>query len=371
MEHWNNESLYFNGDDFFRSIIENIRSAKRSIDVETYIFARDRFTERIEKELITASKRGVRVRILVDGIGALSWIGRWNDELLTSGCEVRVFHPVRFSLFEAGRVFLRINKRDHRKVWLIDEVKAWVGSMNIASEHLIEYRGDAAWRDTAISVSGEPIWILQEAFQRTWEKSESFPRGPSLRRVFKLKKPLPKNSIVRLNDTRRLRKAGNRELRKKVRNALTRVWFVNPYFAPGPFFLSSIIKSKQNGCDVKLLVPRVSDVFFMKWVAQSYYGALLKVGIEVYEYQPRFLHAKSVIIDNWATVGTSNLNTRSFRHDLEVDLVTTLPATLEALVTQFRKDLADSRQIQLEEWNRDRWVNRLGRVIAYLFGKWI
>lgn len=371
MVQWDQEQPYFNGDDFFRVIIENIRSAQTTIDLESYIFARDPFTERIENELVTAAKRGVKIRILVDGIGAMSWLGRINQELLETSCQIRVFHPVRFSVFEAGRVFLRINKRDHRKVWLIDEQKAWVGSMNIASEHLREFRGDDAWRDTALGVTGESIWILREAFQRTWDKSEPYPHNPTWKRVFKLRKRLPKNSVVRLNDSRRLRKAGTRDLRKRVRSARHRVWLINPYFAPNPFFLSAVIKSKHNGCDVKLLVPRVSDVFFMKWVAQSYYGALLKVGIEVYEYQPRFLHAKSVVIDDWATIGTSNLNSRSFRHDLEVDLVVTKPATLEALISQFQKDLSESRQIQLQEWNRERWVNRLGRVIAYLFGKWI
>ncbi len=371
MAQWEHEKLFFSGDEFFRTIIENIRSAKISIDLETYIFALDTFTKTIELELINAAKRGVKVRILVDGIGSMSWLGRWNAELLTSGCEVRVFHPVRFSLFEASRVFLRINQRDHRKVWLIDGVKAWVGSMNITSEHLREFRGDAAWRDTSIEVSGESLWILREAFQGTWNKSEPYPRKASWRSIFKLRKPLPKNSIVRLNDSRRLRKAGTLDLRRRVRSAATRVWITNPYFAPNPFFLSALITAKHYGCDVKLLVPTVSDVFFMKWVAQSYYGALLKVGVEVFEYQPRFLHAKSVIIDNWATVGTSNLNTRSFRHDLEVDLVVTMPATLETLVSQFQNDLRESRQIGLQEWHRERWLNRLGRVIAYLFGKWI
>lgn len=371
MVQWEHEKLYFNGDEYFQAIVENVRSAQKSIDVETYIFARDPFTEKIEIELIKAAKRGIKVRILVDGIGAMSWIGRWNSELLTSGCEVRVFHPIRFSLFEAGRVILRINRRDHRKVWVIDDNRAWVGSMNITSEHLREYRGNAAWRDTSLEVTGRSIWILREAFQRTWDKSEPYPIRSSWRRVFKLRKPLPKNSIVRLNDSRRLRKAGTLDLRRKIKRASSRVWITNPYFAPSPFFLAALIKAKQHGCDVKLLVPTVTDVFFMKWVAQSYYGALLKVGIEVFEYQPRFLHAKSVIIDHWATIGTSNLNTRSFRHDLEVDLVVTKNETLASLISQFQIDLTESRQIHLKEWHRERWVSIFGRLIAYLFGRWI
>jgi len=371
MLQWEHEKPYFNGDEFFKDVIENIRSAKRTIDLETYIFARDAFTKLIESELIQAAKRGVKVRILVDGIGAMSWIGRWDDQLLTSGCVVRVFHPVHFSIFKAGRVFLRINRRDHRKVWIIDDYKAWVGSMNITSEHLREFRGDSAWRDTALHVHGEAVWILREAFQRTWDKSEPHPTKSDWKRVFKLRKRLPKNSIVRLNDNRRLRKAGSMTLRNKVKRAQKRVWITNPYFAPNPFFLSALVKAKHNGCDVKLLVPTVTDVVFMKWVAQSYYGTLLKAGIEVYEYLPRFLHAKSVIIDDWATIGTSNLNTRSFSHDLEVDLVVTKQTTLEALDTQFQKDLSQARRIELHEWHRERWVSLLGRVIAYLFGKWI
>lgn len=371
MLQWEHEKPYFSGDEFFKDIVANIRSAKQTIDLETYIFARDAFTKVIETELIQAAKRGVKVRVLVDGIGAMGWIGRWQDDFLSSGCQVRVFHPVKFSIFEAGRVFLRINRRDHRKVWIIDEHKAWVGSMNLACEHLREFRGDKAWRDTSLHVQGEAVWILREAFQRTWDKSEPYPPKADWKRVFKLRKRLPKNSIVRLNDSRRLRKAGSLALRKRVKEAKQRVWITNPYFAPNPFFLSALVKAKQHGCDVKLLVPTVTDVFFMKWVAQSYYGSLLKVGIEVYEYLPRFLHAKSVIIDEWATIGTSNLNTRSFRHDLEVDLVVTKQNTLESLETQFKHDLTQARRIELQEWHRERWVNRMGRIIAYLFGKWI
>lgn len=371
MLQWEYEKPYFNGDDFFNDVIANIRQARLSIDLETYIFARDSFTEVIEMELIKAAQRGVKVRILVDGIGALSWIGRWSNHLISSVCQIRVYHPVRFSIFQASRNLITLNRRDHRKVWIIDQTKAWVGSINITSDHLKKYRGEAAWRDTSLAVSGEAVWILREAFERTWDRAEPYPRRLTWKRVFKLRKRIPKNSIVRLNSSRRLRKFGSSDLRKRVRRAHKRVWITNPYFAPNPFFISALVKAKQNNCDVKLLVPMVTDVFFMKWVAHSYYGSLLKVGIEVYEYQPRFLHAKSVIIDNWATVGTSNLNTRSFRHDLEVDLVVTHEKTLAALESQFLEDLKHSVRIELESWRKSRWVNRLGRLIAYLFGKWI
>lgn len=371
MAQWEFEKPYFSGDEFFKSVIEAIRSAKKSIDLETYIFARDAFSRRIETELIDAIRRGIAVRILVDGIGALGWIDRWNEQIPKLGGQIRVFHPVRFSILQAGRVLLRINQRDHRKIWIFDEQLAGVGSMNISSDHLVEFRGDLAWRDTALMVKGGEVRVLTQAFNRTWDKSEPYPPKRNWRRVFTLRRRLPKNSIVRLNDSRSLRKWSTKDLRKRIRLAKNRVWITNPYFAPSPFFLSSLIRAKEYQADVKLLVPTVSDVFFMKWVAHSYYGSLLKAGIEVYEYQPRFLHAKSVIIDNWATIGTSNLNTRSFRHDLEVDLVVTQESTLKMLENQFLEDLKQSQRIELRHWKKNQWINRLGRLISYLFGRWI
>lgn len=375
---WDSEKVYFDGDSFFGDLIQAIEQAKSSITVESYIFTKDEFTAKIESILAAAAARGVSVRMVVDGIGASTWIGRWDKNLFSAGVLLRIYHPLIWSTLFSLRRFLRLhrfisnmNRRNHRKVWIIDDKTAWVGSMNITGVHLESYFGSNAWRDTGIRVEGSEVQLLTEAFENVWARSHT-PEGK--RRWLERFKPRRdfREALVRLNFNRKLRRQSTRDFLRRLKTAQQRIWITNPYFVPSTMLLATLVRAQRRGVDVKLLVPQQSDVFFMKWVATSFYSPLLQNGIKVYEYLPRILHAKSVLIDNWATVGTSNMNTRSILHDLEVDIVVTHDESKNALEKRFLQDLESSEEVRHATMGRSRiWASYLGRIVTFLARNWI
>jgi cardiolipin synthase len=181
-----------------------------------------------------------------------------------------------------------------------------------------------------------------------------------------------RESLVRLNFTARLRRRSVGDFLARVRAARERVWIANPYLVPSPAALLALKRAKLAGADIKILVPRRSDVFFMHWVATAFYIPLARAGAEIYEYLPRFLHQKSVIVDEWATVGTSNMNARSLHHDLEVDIVLSRAENTNALALAFQSLLRDAERVDQIPLTWPNWLKGfLGRAIALLFKNWI
>lgn len=364
---WQSERLIFDGDEFFSDLARSIESAQVSVSIETYIFRPDPIGRRIEQLLKRAAKRGLEVRLLVDGIGSLGWIDYRAPDLEISGVKVRIYHPVtwghivpRWDHPNAPTLAARLNRRTHRKIAIIDGKIAYVGSVNMTAEHSREITGPLAWRDTTLRVHGGPIEDLVRAFDNVWLRSHDTSGKRKWTESLPIK-PLPKpNALLRLNYTVRLRSRGAKELLVTMRSARHKLWITNAYFAPSGKFVRAILTAAQNGADVRLLVPRHSDVFFMPWVSTSHYKRLLKAGVRIYEYLPRFLHSKTMVIDDRALVGTSNLNRRSLFHDFEVDLYASLKETHDELERKFLEDLESAEEIK----------SAPGGPLAF-FGRWI
>lgn len=376
---WLRETLYFDGDSYFSDMIRAIDSASATIELETYIFYPDAMGNWMADRLEAAARRGVRVRLLVDGIGALSWIHHWPQSLRDAGVEIRIWKPVRLwtllshvatSLLQRrySAFLLHHNRRTHRKYCVIDEGRAFVGSHNIAANHLQRFSGAKAWRDTGIEVAGPELSVLLKAFNLAWDRSHT----PEGRRRWFWQRRLPRlnlQSPVRLNFTHRLRRHFRRDLLTRIRGAKERVWITNAYLTPTTPLVTALLHAVRRGRDVRLLVPSTSDVFFMRWVATSFYGALLEGGVRIFEFQPSFLHAKSVVIDDWAMVGTSNLNRRSFLHDLEVDIVVSKSENRARMAEQFNIDLQSAREVTSIEWHGKRWTRFLGQLFSYILSR--
>jgi len=178
---WASERLVFDGDQFFAELLADIAQARTSVLLETYIYANDAIGQRVADALTAAMARGVHVRLLVDGAGAHSWIIAHGSELAKRGVPVRVYHPTPFLMLRfLGRasnllslvpLLLKLNRRDHRKVCVIDERLAWVASFNVSSCHCRSIVGDKEWRDTAARVEGAAVAELSAAFAHTWQRS--------------------------------------------------------------------------------------------------------------------------------------------------------------------------------------------------------
>ncbi len=380
---WQNEELFFRGDAYFSELERGLDRAKTSIDFETYIFEDDVLGKKICAALQRASMRGVAVRLLVDGVGASNWIQTASRSLLESMVEVRVFHPLPWLLLphafwnisvlaKAYGFLVKANRRNHRKVCLIDHAHAFVGSLNVSSCHIESYAQSESWRDTGAHVVGDTVKEFERAFEIAWTESwritQDWLRPPAL---FRKRPSVVGSGLVRLNHTRTLRKAGYNRLLDLLLRARKRIWITNAYFVPPGSLLRTLAACAQQGTDVRILVPAKSDVFFMPWVAAAFYYALLKAGVRLYEYLPRVLHAKTILLDQLAFVGSSNLNQRSYKHDLEADVVLRFEHSLQNLEDAFLADLTFAREITIKEWQDKPWWQKLLGRIALLLRYWL
>ena len=385
---WSREELFFAGDAFFEAVLSEIEKAQRSIEIETYIFEPGELANRMVDSLILAAGRGVQVRVLVDGIGSPQFSSVFGDRLQKGGVSTRIFHALPWDRwayrFDSSGWFMRtlhlirlINQRDHRKLYLIDRKIAFLGSMNVSDEHLVSVRGDRAWKDVSVRVEGRPILWINLAFRTVWESVSRLSSLRSRRRLARqfrtwIKKTAhQKNragrSWVEVNVSRQNRRLKSRKLVMRMRQARTRVWLTNPYFVPSRRLLKTLIDCGKRGIDIRLLLPKHSDIIFMPPLARGYYPKLLKAGVKIYEYLPSILHAKTALIDDWGRVGSSNLNHRSWIHDLELNVVLGQKESLAQLEASYEMDLVSSRPMTLIEFNRLPWEQRLLGQLAFMF----
>jgi cardiolipin synthase len=318
---WSREVVYFDSKSYFSDLFSFIDSARSSIEIETYIFELDEVGNELFHRLQKATDRGVRVRVILDGVGTWFTQGKIGQSLKKARVEVKIFHP--FKIF--GIALSQFNKRLHRKVVILDRKIVFTGSFNITAQPN---------RDTGVRLEGGGVLDFSNAFDRLWGRR--FRRGEESRGV-----PIQ----VRLNESKRLRRLCNHDLSRRIHSAESRVWITNAYFVPPFFLLRDLCEAGLRGRDVRLILPGKPDHRYMKWLSQAFYRTLLLSGVRIFEYQKIFLHAKTWIIDEWVMVGSTNLNHRSLIHDLEVDVVLNSVDSKSALEKQFAKDLEDSTEL--------------------------
>lgn len=378
---WAQETLYFDGDKYFASLIEAIDSAQHEILLESYIYDLDTVGIRILQHLESAAARGVTVRVLVDGIGSFNWLTQLRLECRKKKLLFRVYHPLPFRLSVMRRIswkrlskmlvlFRRINKRNHRKSITIDQSMAFLGSFNISQVHSKKMMGLKAWRDSGVFVRGPSVSFLRQDFLRAWSQSKFESQSDSSNWV-RRKTRMSKTGLIRLNSRIRWRYSLLRDLNSKMNSAQKRILITNGYFLPRQSVLRGLKRAARRGVYVGLCIPAKSDIWFVKAAAKSLYLRLLNSGVHIYEYQPTVLHAKTLIIDDWATVGSHNLNHRSLIHDLEVEAVLTSEKSIEELILQWDSDVKNSVPIFKKDLGKiGIWQQFLSRF-AYWFRYWI
>jgi cardiolipin synthase len=359
---WHKEQLFIDGDAYFSALFSAIERASESIYLESYIFEWDALGQRMVDALLDARERGVDVRVLVDGVGSASFVGkalRWAHE---RGLNCRVHHPLPWHIiprFAFGRglapktlikIFSYANRRNHRKMIVIDGSHAFVGSLNISAVHCESLWGARAWHDLGVRIDGSACEDLRLSFLKLWNKSWRMSgRGgvlrPPLPFVVNSRVSIPEIDWIVRNDGRALRHRALSLRLKTIRQAERRVWIATAYFVPASQLLRALMAAARRGVDVRILLPRMSDVDFMPWISRSFYESLIKYGVKVYEFSPRILHAKAMISDDICWIGSSNLNHRSVLHDFELDVLLTSKAVVSKLEESFRSDFVNALQI--------------------------
>ena len=350
-QYWQQVDFFHDEKTFIETLLKAVDQAKSSIYIEFYIFAFDRLGQRFLSALRAARWRGVYVQLLVDGVGSQADLDKIEAFCIDSNISFRVFRPLpwtsrffrklpRAMWFRVGSWLRKINRRNHRKLVVLDETEAFLGSFNMVENN---------WRDSAVKLRGSGVKALLAAHKLAWFKSRRlgfFRRRPlrTLRQQLKLVNP-----FVRINATQKLRSKFYREFLHRIHKAEKRIYLVTPYFLPKRSLVRRLKKAAQRNIDIKIILPDRSDIPFLKWASFFIIRLLERNGAQFYEYQPTILHAKYYIIDDWATLGSHNLNHRSFLHDLECEAVLTEPKELNHLVKQFQIDLENSNLALFEK----------------------
>jgi cardiolipin synthase len=380
---WDSIQLYFSGDEYFRDLIHSIHAAKDEIILESYIFDMDPIGLRVLKALSMAQSRGVKVQILVDGVGSFNWIWSLREYCKVHNLHLRIYHPIplkadilrKISWRNLRRILFllrRVNKRLHRKVILIDRRVAFAGSMNISQVHTKEFLTKQAWRDTGVRMTGSPLVHLRKACLKAWVTARA-EHAALPQSLFNLTPRLQQHpgEVLRLNSNLKWRYFLLRDLNRRIRTSQSRILITNAYFLPRPSVLRALIKAAQRGVYVGLCLPAVTDVPIVRWASRSLYNRLLRAGVHIHEYQQKVLHAKTLIIDDWATVGSHNLNHRSLTHDLEVEVALTEKQWVDTLANQWEADLKNSKPITSMDIGRLMLWERIIARLAYWFRYWL
>ena len=366
---WVTEDLYLDGDAFYDALIDEIETATQSVDMEVYTFEPGLLAERLCDSFERASLRGVRVRLTFDHWGSSAFDTELHHRLIHAGVKIRIFrglpwkmvNPKQSGLLTGRRAWIpqvlkriaNINRGFHRKVTIIDEQAAWVGSLNVSDVHLKEVNGATAWADAGIRVSGPEVQVLSNAFKRTF--GENVPKG---------RKSSP--CLLVLNDSRFLRGRMNRRFRERIESASARVWIQTPYFLPPRRLLRALCSSAKKGVDVRILVPSKNDYRFIRWMSHQVMEILVRNGVKIFEHTTVFTHKKILLVDDAVFLGSVNFNHRSFLHDLEVEITVTHSSSKALIENSFRQAEKDSQPLTLRRLaaipNR---LKILGRILLF------
>ncbi len=308
-------ALYDDGDTLYDAMVQAIESARHHVHLEYYIWQDDRAGARLRDALAAAAKSGVQVRLLVDTVGSNKTHDRFFLPIEAAGGEVAWFNRPHLKKLRRLRY---VNFRSHRKILIADGRVAFTGGMNVTDDHSRAANGDAAWRDTHLRFEGAPAAQLQRVFLDDWV----FARGACeiLPAFFPdcAQAGGPFVQVVASGPDQETW-AIQRLLFNAIANARSSIRLTTPYFVPDEPMLAALVAAALRGVSVRILVPKKGDSILVSAAARSYYDELAKVGIEIWEYGPPMLHAKTSVFDDIVSVvGTANVDNRSFRLNFEV-----------------------------------------------------
>lgn len=333
-----------NGEETFEQILKALKEANHHIHLEYYIVRHDLIGNQIKDLLIEKAKQGIKVRFLYDAVGSWQLSKQYVNELRKAGVEMVAFGPVRLPFLNS-----KFNFRNHRKIVVIDGTVGFVGGLNIGDEYLGRDSYFGFWRDTHLMLSGEAVRTLQLIFLQDWY----YMTKQSLLTVEYLSPELQENihggvQLIAGGPDNELSVIKNIFF-SMITSAEKSVWISTPYFIPDEDIFSAIKIAALSGLDVRILVPQRPDKRLVFHASRSYFPELLESGVKVYEYTKGFMHSKLVIVDGeLASIGTSNMDMRSFHLNFEVNAFMFHTRSTRKLVCDYVNDIEDAAQIDYE-----------------------
>jgi cardiolipin synthase len=356
----NGARLLENGDAGFGAMLEAIRGARRSINLETYIFDHGEVATQFADAMAERARAGVEVRLLVDSFG--SSLGPLQQRLRDAGARVFEYKPLRiYSIFTAG-------KRTHRRILTIDGGVGFTGGFGFDNRWKGDARGPEEWRDTMIRVEGPVVAELQHIFLEDWlhttgevlNGDRQFPQitagGDKLAQAISSSRT-DQSSIAKL------------VFYMAIQAARARIWIENAYFVPDRQIREGLVRAAARGVDVKVIVPgRYMDVPSVRLASRFRYGELLDGGVQVYEYQPTMMHNKVMVVDSvWASIGSINFENRSMRKNAEVSVTIYDKAFAAEVEHMVERDLGRCEVLSKQAWKKRGLLPRIGELFFWLF----
>lgn len=357
----NNEvDSFTNGQDKFAKMIDDIRNAKNFIHMEYYIFRNDNIGRQIVEELAEKAKQGVEVRLLYDGMGNNFLPKRFFDKLTKRGGQVAAFLPP---------FLVRINYRNHRKICIIDGEIGYIGGLNVGDEYMGKVKRYGNWRDTHLRITGDAIDQMQLRFIMDWNFASNVPIGIEDKYfIEREEKHGVMMQIVSSGPDTKWKNIRNAYF-KMINEAEDHVYIETPYFVPDDAIFEALKVAALSGIDVRIIFPGNPDHVFVYWASMSYLGELLEAGVKCYQYEKGFIHSKAVFIDGIvASVGTANMDIRSFSVNFEINAFIFDGETTKRLEQDFLNDMESCLEIT-KSWyynrpKRFRFKEAVARLIS-------
>lgn len=347
-----------NGDEIFPSMLEAIRGAKRSITLETFIYCDGDVSQQFADALSEKAASGVKVHVLMDGVGCNCINSDSVQQMRDAGVEVEIYHITNIA---------RANHRTHRKLLIVDGKIGFTGGVGIADEWMGNARNADEWRDSHYRVEGPVVAQIQAAFLDNWMKTRAVVLHgddyfPPLQPVGTHHCQMFKSSPMEGSESARLM------FLLSICCAEKSIRIGNAYFVPDDLTTETLIEAAKRGVQIDILVPGAEiDSQTVRYASRNRWGELLEQGIRIHEYQPTMYHCKCMIIDDlWTSIGSANFDNRSFRLNDEANLNVINPDFARDACAKFDEDLAASRPFTLEDWDSRSVTSKVADASAAL-----
>ncbi len=358
----NRLTLLLNGEQIYPAILEAIRGARRSITYAQYSYEDGKIARDVAEALAERCRAGVTAHVLLDGVGTLTMPREYVEVMEKGGCQVASFRPLGpFSLW-------RVNNRNHRRILVVDGRIGFTGGSGVSSKWMGNGRVADHWRDTDIKVEGPVVEYLQGAFAENWVEAT----GAVLGGVDYFPRPIEPKGRTHAQVIRSGPGGGSYAMYTTFLLALSSarrsIKITNPYVLLDETMTDTLIEAARRGVRVSFLVPGAIDHPLVRHAGRRQFGRLLKAGIEIHEYSAALLHAKTMVIDGlWATVGSTNLDHRSFKLNDELNVVAYDVNFANQLERVFENDLRYAKRIDLDSWQNRSVRGRMFELLAMPF----
>ncbi len=365
---FNDVKLFCWGEDKIEALLTDLENAKESINIEYYIFADDNVGKKVMSTLIKKAQEGVKVKLIYDSIGCLHAPRRFFKKLRKAGGEVAEFFP---PFGRIRMINLKLNYRNHKKIVVIDGQIAYTGGINIRDDHMGKKKKVSPWRDCHIRIEGTGVYPLQNIFLNDWRyvKKESYSSAKYYQDgLF----PVPKNYgdtylQVVVSGPDSPVQAIKEVFIKMIASANKSILIQTPYFVPDETFLSALRIAIASGVSVKIMLPAKPDHRTVFWVSLSYLKEFAELGADVYLYDG-FLHSKVIVVDDdKLSVGTCNLDYRSFGLNFEDTVIMYSKSLNQQYQEYYQQDIAHSQVADVMYFKRKKWLNKFAQAVMRLF----